>query len=233
MILAYHRVNTLYRKDALSVDTGNFRRQVGYLLQRGFRPISLGEHFEKFHGKKPGRNVCITFDDGFADNLYNALPVLGEMQIKPFIFLTAGLAGTGATLPRYKGGDLDRFLDWSEVDSMLEAGAEFGSHSLTHARLTLLGRDRLDREVSDSKKLIEDKTGREVRYFCYPYGDFNTEVIEAVKRAGYSGACATLPRTERGRINEYIMPRTGVYGHNDFLRFRIKIWTDYAIEKYF
>lgn len=214
MILAYHRVNPYYKDDALTVSPENFKRQIEYLLNKGLKPT-------------------ITFDDGYADNLWYAIPVLEKFNIKPVIFLTVNYIGTEDIFYRYKDREKDRFLNWQEIKEMSEQGVIFGSHSLSHPHLPDLDEKRLWEEVYISKKIIEDKTGKEVLYFCYPYGDFNERVIEKVKLAGYQGAFITPPKKKKIKNTQYTILRTGIYGHNNFLIFKIKIWKSYLRNKNF
>ncbi len=108
-----------------------------------------------------------------------------------------------------------RLLQWREVQEMAGAGIEFGSHTATHPILTGLRPDRLDQEVSGSKQTLEANLGRPVTAFCYPNGDHDEAVVEAVKRAGYTCAVTTReapnrPDTSPWLLNRaYVGPRTG------------------------
>jgi len=228
MILAYHRINPWYKEDALTVSPGNFRRHIAYLAKYFNMPPP-----EKCFpgGGTSGKSAAVTFDDGFADNLWYAMAVLEDFGVRPLIFITAGYIGTAATLPRYKDLKRDRFLNWSEVKKMADCGVNFGSHALTHSHLPALEPGLIEKEVGDSKKMIEDKTGREAEFFCYPYGDFSQKVIDAVQKAGYRGAVVT-PGKRRVGATRYTIPRTGIYGHNNFFVFRIKTWKGYLAGKY-
>jgi peptidoglycan/xylan/chitin deacetylase (PgdA/CDA1 family) len=233
MILAYHRVNPWYDKDALTVSPGAFKRQMEYMLGKGFISDTLEKVFRDNRVFHERYRFCITFDDGFADNLWYALPLLETMGIRPLIFLTAGLIGTEKTLPRYGDPGRDRFLNWNEVVEMLGRGAEFGSHALTHSRLTDMNEEKLRNEIEDPKKIIEDRTGKRVDFFCYPYGDFNERIIGAVLKAGYAGAVVT-PGKKDIELTRYTVHRTGIYGHNGLLIFRVKIWRgNKKIEKFY
>ncbi|MCM8778015.1 MAG: polysaccharide deacetylase family protein [Candidatus Omnitrophica bacterium] len=177
------------------------------------------------------KEILITFDDGYADNLWYAMPVLETLNIKPLIFLTVNYIGTDNIFHRYKDRKKDRLLNWEEVKKMSEQGVVFGSHSLSHPHLPLLDDKKLWEEVSLSKKIIEDKTGKEVLNFCYPFGDFNERVIEKVKLAGYKNAFVTPPKGKKIKETDYTLFRAGIYGHNNFLTFRIKIWKGLLKEK--
>jgi len=233
MILAYHRINPWYKgKDALTVSPADFERQMKYLLVRRFKKACPGEYLSKSSNSRRA-SLLITFDDGYADNLWYALPVLKNLGIKPVIFLTVNYIGTKEIFARYEDEEKDRFLNWGEVKEMSADGVVFGSHSLSHPHLPQLAWDKLWVEVSESKKTIEDRTGKEAEIFCYPYGDFDEGAIEAVQKAGYKGAVVTPGVKKRIKSGVYTMSRTGVYGHNSFLTFRIKIWKDCLTGRYF
>jgi len=231
MILAYHRVNPWYPEDALTVLPENFERQIKYLLKR-FNSVSAEDYFSG-GSKDISGSLLITFDDGYADNLWHAMPVLKKLGIKPVIFLTVNYIGKKEIFSRYKDKEKDRFLDWGEVKEMSAEGVVFGSHSLSHPHLPQIDGNSLRNEVAGSKKEIEDRTGRESAIFCYPYGDFNERVIDAVEKAGYKGAVVTPGMKKKIKAGRFTMPRTGGYGHNGFTAFRIKIWKSHLTEKYF
>jgi len=231
MILAYHRINPWYPEDALTVQPENFERQMKYLLKK-FKSVSPADYISGGLEDFPG-SMLVTFDDGYADNLWYAMPVLKKLGIRPVIFLTVNYTGKKEIFKRYKNAERDRFLDWGEVKEMSSEGVVFGSHSLSHPHLPQMDDKSLRAEVEDSKKAIEDATGGEAFLFCYPYGDFNERVVAAVEKAGYSGAVVTPGMKRKIRAGRYTMPRTGVYGHNGFMAFKMKIWKSYLKEKYF
>jgi len=224
MILAYHRVNPWYPDDALTVTPENFERQIGYLLKKGYVPVSLSEYLPSHVSRLTSHTsrFVVSFDDGFADNLLFAWPVLRKLEVKPVIFLSVNFIGTEKLLPRYRDREKDRFLRWKEVQDMARGEVEFGSHGLTHPRLTSLDRKTAWDEIFRSKKELERNLGKKVEYFCYPYGAFNDTIAEAVKNAGYSAAVVTARATKRP--DPYRIPRVGVYGHNSFPAYRVKLW---------
>jgi peptidoglycan/xylan/chitin deacetylase (PgdA/CDA1 family) len=227
MILCYHRINPWYENDALTVNPEEFKRQINYFISKKFEFMNL-EQYVSFSRKN--KKIVITFDDGFADNFLFAYEILHNLNLPFIIFLTVNFIGTEKLFSRYKDKERDRFLTWNEVIEMSKNGVEFGSHSLTHPDLTKLEKEEIEKEIIDSKKIIEDKTGKEVKFFCYPYGFYNKEVIEIVEKAGYKGA--VVNRKRNMKITKYTMPRVGIYGHNNFFTFKVKIWREYIREKF-
>ena len=91
MILVYHRVaETQADPWGLSVSPRHFAQQL-QVLRAIANPISLQELIHaKSDGELPPRPVCITFDDGYADNLHNAKPALEAAQTPGTVFVTPG-----------------------------------------------------------------------------------------------------------------------------------------------
>ncbi|MGH7263543.1 MAG: polysaccharide deacetylase family protein, partial [Candidatus Rokuibacteriota bacterium] len=82
-------------------------------------------------------------------------------------------------------------LSWAEVAEMSAGGVSFGSHSASHAILTQLEVQELRRELEDSLTELRRRCIDSVPVFCYPNGDYNDRVVEAVAAAGYTGAFTT------------------------------------------
>jgi peptidoglycan/xylan/chitin deacetylase (PgdA/CDA1 family) len=96
-VLTFHRV--LHDKDALrpgEPDGPEFERQVTWLAQ-AFDVIPLQQAAEALsEGRVPARAACITFDDGYADNLTVAAPILERLGLPATIFVVSGVLAEGA-----------------------------------------------------------------------------------------------------------------------------------------
>lgn len=127
------------------------------------------------------------------------------------------------------------------LDEMCAAGITIGSHTRTHPLLTLEGSARVREEVEGSRRTLQRWLGRPIHHFAYPDGRFSTQVVAAVKEAGYRfayGVCGhrdatdpllTIPRRTlwenscldgRGRFSPSVMScnTNGVF--DPFLRCR-------------
>ncbi|MFN4227467.1 MAG: polysaccharide deacetylase family protein [Candidatus Ratteibacteria bacterium] len=220
MILAYHRINPWYRNDPLTVNPENFEKQINYLLKKGFKNTLPEKNFIK------SKTLIITFDDGFYDNFLFGFPLFKKLKINPIIFIIANYISTEKVWNRYNDYERDRFLKWEEIIEITKQGIEIGSHTLSHPHLTKIDEEKAKEEIFSSKKIIEDKIGKEVKFFCYPYGEFNEKIIEFVKIAGYKYAFVTPKRNKKIRNSEFTLRRVGIYGHNTFLTFKLKIWKE-------
>ncbi len=78
-------------------------------------------------------------------------------------------------------------LSMNEIKS-LSVDFELASHSVTHPHLTTCSAERLKYELDSSKKMLEELSGREIRGFAYPFGEYNEETVEALRVSGYKYA---------------------------------------------
>lgn len=210
-ILTYHKVGPRPRGArwrSLYLSTGSFSRQVAELQREGFRTSGLDEPFPAVDGN-PGRRIVLSFDDGYRNVLTNAAPVLAAAGFSAIQFLVADRIGGRNEWDVAEGEVPEPLMSAAEVREWLAQGHRIGSHTLTHPRLTTLGEDELRREVGESRRRLEDRFGVPVRHFCFPYGDTDARVTEAVAAAGYETASlhlvsgvntATTPRLALRRI---------------------------------
>jgi peptidoglycan/xylan/chitin deacetylase (PgdA/CDA1 family) len=96
LVLIYHRVlpapDVMYPYDP---DAASFRRQM-QALRADFTVLPLGTAIERMaRGGLPARAVAVTFDDGFADNVTVALPILRETGVPATFFIATGYLGRG------------------------------------------------------------------------------------------------------------------------------------------
>jgi peptidoglycan/xylan/chitin deacetylase (PgdA/CDA1 family) len=117
-----------------------------------------------------------------------------------------------AELERLAGGPpvkVRHFMDWDEVAAMRQAGVELGCHGVNHLLLTDDGTDAAF-EAEESRRVLQEKTGAPPSSFCYPNGDYDRNVIEAVRRAGFSVAFST-DRVYVSRADDpYLLKRNNI-----------------------
>lgn len=87
--------------------------------------------------------------------------------------------------------DWDGIMGWDHLRALVRGGHEVGSHSLSHAILTQVDDAQLEHEVRGSRERLRAKLGTPCESFCYPNGNCDARVTEAVRRAGYLRAVTT------------------------------------------
>jgi peptidoglycan/xylan/chitin deacetylase (PgdA/CDA1 family) len=110
-----------------------------------------------------------------------------------------------------------RLVNWAEVREMSREGISFGSHTCTHANLTRLDDEALERELRRPIQVLEQHRVNHVRVLSYPNGDHTDAVVAAAQAAGYDAAVTTNPGPESARPADlFRLKRIGV--HEDVSR---------------
>jgi len=201
IILMYHNIGIPpkgARIPNLFVTPRMFRFQMGYLKLAGFKVLSIPDLLAAVDAGEPRQNVvALTFDDGFADFYDNAWPVLKAHGYPSTVYVVSGQAAGHDAWDASHEDIRKPLMSWDRLIEISGKGVEIGSHTRTHALLTTLSPEALKEELSGSKREIEERLDRPIDHFCYPYGDHNDRVKEAVKNAGYRYAVTT----ERGHVS--------------------------------
>jgi len=103
-----------------------------------------------------------------------------------------------------------RVLGRREIREMADAGISFGAHTVSHPILSRISPDEARREIRDSRRMIEEMSGRKAQGFCYPNGeegDFSPEIEGMVKEAGFAYACSTIEGVNRPGVDVYALRR--------------------------
>lgn len=148
----------------------------------------LAAEVERLRGfERPFR---LTFDDGWADALTVAAPVLRELRIGATFFVCPGNWGNTEDSGYSPEG---RVLTLEEAGELHELGFDLGAHSMTHPDLVECDDDELRAELHDSKVAVEAITGRPCTEFAYPFGLHDARVRAATEAAGYELAFQFAP----------------------------------------
>jgi peptidoglycan/xylan/chitin deacetylase (PgdA/CDA1 family) len=191
-ILLFHEVlpDGLSPMPPTAVTVSTLRAILQDFTARGYRAGTLADALQP--PGNPVKRLVLTFDDGTADFLDYALPVLQEFQCTATLFVVAGLVGgrrtwrdpasTGAAPPPVP------LLDAAGLRDLAAAGFTIGSHSLTHRPLPSLSMTDAAAEVATSRYVLSDLLGQPVDWFAYPYAAAGPATEALVWGAGYSGA---------------------------------------------
>lgn len=122
-----------------------------------------------------------------------------------------------------------RTLSSSELKQLAQLpNIELGAHTISHPVLAHLDEDEQLREIAGSKSLLEKITGMSVRSFAYPYGcrgDFTPRTVELVRKAGFTGACCTVPDVTWPGSDCYRLPRIPIFNCSaDLISDWLKLW---------
>ncbi|SEO92666.1 polysaccharide deacetylase family protein [Actinacidiphila rubida] len=216
--LMYHAVGDP-RDDPYLVTVGPERlaRQLRWLSRHGLTGVSMRELLAAREQGRADRLVGLTFDDGYADFLTEAVPLLREHGHTATVFVLPGRLGGANDWDAE--GPRRPLLDAAGIRAAEAAGMEIGSHGLVHQDLTAADDATLAAEATESRRLIGEITGTAPVGFCHPYGALDTRTLAAVRRAGYAYACAVDPGPLAGL---YALPRAYVGNRDNSPRLHAK-----------
>jgi len=257
LVLIFHRV--LQERDPLLPNEPD-ARQFGALVDLiagNFNILPLREAADRLRrGALPSRAICITFDDGYANNCTVALPILAARRVPATVFVAPGflngkrmfndtiletirrapeaidLTPEGLSPVDFSQGatrleiweklvgklkylepverlrrvealaerlgvtpPTDLMMTDDQVRTLHRSGIEIGAHTMTHPILTRVDAETALREMSDSRRRLEELTGAPVRSFAYPNGrpkqDYDHTHVGLAREAGFDLALTT------------------------------------------
>lgn len=201
-ILMYHAVGTPISDDHrgfYTISPRLFEAHMAHLATS--HRSSLSALSEKMLDA-PDNRIAITFDDGYADNLHCAAPILEKLGIPFTVFVIANAVASGTA----------GFLTPADLRQLAASPlVSIGSHGMTHKRLAECSDKELHYELDGSKQYLEDIIGREVSMLSYPHGSVDTRVTDFAARAGYRlGACSRFSGNGPD-CNRLMLARTDIW----------------------
>ncbi|HZM28993.1 MAG TPA: polysaccharide deacetylase family protein [Acidimicrobiales bacterium] len=187
VVLLYHRVGERSSASEIDMPAAVFEQQMAWLAARRVATdldAALDETAEPFDERRPRHPVVVTFDDGTADLIDVALPILARHNVPSVWYLATDFLEQGRDFP-----DRGRPLSWAGAREAVDSGlVTLGSHTHTHALL-----DRIDPvdaagELDRSVELIGERVGVTVDHFAYPKAVAPSPEVEPLVRTRFRSA---------------------------------------------
>lgn len=182
-ILIYHHIQDISddASEALrrwTVTPEQFAKHMKWIKEQGFNIMTMSRYNEILKHRSPplSNPLVLTFDDGWKEHCTIAFPILEQYHYPATFFITTDSVGHSV------------FMDWKDLERMESAQMDIQSHSLTHPHLNRIPREEAYREISESKKALENHLHQKQVVFAYPFGAYSEKIIDMVKDAGYESA---------------------------------------------
>lgn len=219
-VLMYHSIERHFgdKFDKWRVLPKDFEKQIAWIAKNGYKFYTLSELCE-LSENMPKKAVCITFDDGYADNFTNAYEILKKYGAKATIFL----------IPNQKENHwekantthLSAMLSSEQIAKMSDI-VEFGSHTINHANLLQILLEQARVEIENSKKEVEKITGKICESFAYPYGKYDEKILQITEECGFKNAVIVKRGVFKSGENRLEIKRIGILGTESFFDFWLK-----------
>ena len=182
-VLCYHQVREWTAADSKSsrvyiMPVETFHRQMTALHDSGYHTILPAQLIDylKTGRSLPSKPVLITFDDGTISQYTNALPVLEQTGFNAvFFIMTVTLGRPG-------------YLSSNQVRALSARGFIIGCHTWDHHSVTAYNDIDWKKQLIQPTRLLEQITGKEIKYFAYPFGAWNRNAVQQLKAQKYAGA---------------------------------------------
>ncbi|MHC1740788.1 MAG: polysaccharide deacetylase family protein [Anaerolineaceae bacterium] len=195
-ILLYHHISEDNSGNRYYVSPEVFETQMKWLYDHHYQTITVSQLADVIihGGTLPERAVIITFDDGDQDVFLNAFPVMQKF----------GFVGTAYIIVNWIGAP--GFDTPDQINQLISAGWEIGSHSMSHIDLTK-NEDKLEDEVRNSLVQLNSEFGIKVSSLAYPFGLLDHTVYLFTTNSGYTNAVGLGVNANQGLFNLYNLSR--------------------------
>ncbi len=233
-VLTFHRLvpdevkNEVYPNNQWVGSVSVFAQMMEYLYNNGYETINTEEFYEWYVGNREynKKTVMITFDDGFYEDYYLALPILKKYNFKATSFVV-GSRIKDITRPYNKKKTAFIGLDVINKVRQEYPNFEFQSHSYNMHYYTSNNKHRIK---SMSYEELENDVMMNERFgftsMAYPYGDFNKNIQKILEEKGYLVAFRFGPSNYATRDSDrFAIPRIKINGTatiNNLIK-----WLDY------
>ena len=178
-VIMYHRFGE-DRYPSTNTTIEQLESHIAYLQEGGFTIMALPEIIERFQSGRtvPDRTVAISIDDAYLSVYEEGWPRFRDAGFPITLFVATG------PIDR----NLRGYMSWDQLRELQAAGVSIGSQTNSHPHMHRISIDAVKEELSSSNQRFIDELGLRPELFAYPYGEYNLEVIEAVKEAGFIAA---------------------------------------------
>jgi peptidoglycan/xylan/chitin deacetylase (PgdA/CDA1 family) len=202
-ILTYHSIDD--SGSVISMPPATFRRHIRFLAAAGIPVVPLAQVLTR-----PG-SVAITFDDGFANLIDHAIPILAEHNFPATLFLASGYCGRQNNWPgqSYRKAPALPLMSWDQA-AALPPSITIGAHTVNHLNLARLKPEECERELRECRAQIQQRLGRAPCWLAYPYGS-SSHLVQAIARRYFNLAVGTTLGFLPARPNAMNLPRIDTF----------------------
>jgi peptidoglycan/xylan/chitin deacetylase (PgdA/CDA1 family) len=208
-VLVYHSISSPIEPLEADADISpeRFERQLQWLSR--WRKVARLEETLRPQRKNL---VAITFDDGYRDNLTVALPLLEKFQLPMTLFVAAGFVGRDGFLSRDELREISR-----------HPLVTIGAHGFWHHHFNQLSAADARFELTESRRLLGEITGKTVDLLAWPYGECNAELERLSEECGFRASWSVwkgtnslhsrwrVPLGRRDNLTRFVIKSSGFY----------------------
>lgn len=172
-ILEYHSVSTNGFEDQITITKEKFVAQMDYLKANGYTTLWLSdvEEYQKNKKPLPKKSVVLTFDDGFADNYHEVLPLLKLYNFKAVCFMVLGRIGKNIDWPGKYVKPETMLIDKNQMEEM-STHFEFGYHTFKHDNYAKMTFEEIEKDIQLCQEVIAKEQLAIYPALAYTFGRY-------------------------------------------------------------
>ena len=232
-VLCYHNIALDREKSNFpdeadwTITIDNFREHLDFLKKHNYKTLTMDEFYNWKIGKLtlPYKSVLITFDDGFLSNYIYAFPLLREYNMNATVFTVGSFVEN--SFEENWTGNIKTYMTKNILENLNTSfpNIEIYSHSYNlHFEGAIEQSENI--LIDDIKKF--DSFYKKTDIFCYPFGQFNDNIKNALKKCNYKLAFKYGPKKSDYKKaslsdNIYEIPRLNVSHGMNKLKFGLRL----------
>jgi peptidoglycan/xylan/chitin deacetylase (PgdA/CDA1 family) len=222
-ILGFHKIGEPpagARSTPWYIPEATFRNQLRFLSTNGWEVISIASFLRGLSEPEtlPRRAALLTFDDGYKSMLRVASRSLSEFGYPSVAFIPTQFVG-GYNDWDHEREPFEEICDWDGLRELERRGCSIQSHGVRHKSFSRLPPNEQQEELCESKRILEEKLGKPVEVFAYPYGLVGRDrsaLSALLERNGYRAACLFPGGISKLPVaNNYFLPRVDMFSDSD------------------
>ena len=196
-ILSYHRIGEPWPggwETWYHVPAAAFESHLRHLSDAGWDVIDCDRFVRGLERPEtlPRRAALITFDDAYRSTVTVALPLLERHACAGVVFVPTDYVGGTNRFDANTDHPTEPICSWDDLHELERRGVSVQSHGASHSAFSELTPEQIETELTDSKRVLEERLAKQVTLFAFPYGDSGTDrepIDAALRLGGYEAAC--------------------------------------------
>ena len=226
-IIQYQNISPKPHPSPLWLSAESFEKQLEYISLNDFQVLSIDDAIQymmREGGTVRSRPISLTFDNGYLDFYDKAFPILSKHHFPATLLISPLKVGKYREI----GDQKIPYLTWDLLKELAEKGINIGAYEDDAWNLNNLPEEVVLRHVTEYKKTLEDKLGKEIRYFGVKEGVPNPKIRDLLISEGYRAFLTECPTNQKADL--YAIGRIQV-DDDDFNIFLTKISKTYLFFK--
>lgn len=181
----------------MTVSPEVFEKHMQWLSEHGYVTVTLDMMVELLQGKRtyPEKPVVITFDDNTLTSYDPGATIMEKYGHIGVYYIVSNRI------------DNPNIINRERIKDLAKRGHDIQSHTITHRALTALPAVEIEREMQESKRVLEELIGKPVRHVAYPGTAHNATARALTKAAGYVTGSVMDPKRATPTTDLYKLPR--------------------------